>query len=287
VKICAIVLDYRGAERTEACLRSLLQQGIIKVVVVDNSDDRQASAMLDQAIGRLRKDGTDYELHILRPAENLGFGGGVNLALKDGCSQDCDGILLINNDATAAPGMVSKLSMALLDRNLDVAAPVIVDGFGREQPMLWYQRFFGLLSPNRLPASFSYLSGCCLLVRRTVAMPCGLFDEDFFMYGEDTLLGWRLIRSGKKAQQINGAVVHHIGIGSSQQCKLFYEYHTARAHVLLALKTRRHPFEIPFLVAGKMLGLSMRALVRSLRYKSGVPLLAFLLAWIPLDIRSP
>jgi GT2 family glycosyltransferase len=287
MKICAIVLDYRGAERTEACLRSLLQQGIKKVVVVDNSADSKASTKLDEAISRLQRGGTDYELHILRPGENRGFGGGINLALKDGCSQDCEGILLINNDATAAPGMVSKLSMALLDGNLDVAAPIIIDGSGREQPILWYQRFFGLLSPSRLPASFSYLSGCCFMVRRTVAMPSGLFDEDFFMYGEDTLLGWRLARSGKTAQRINGAVVCHIGIGSSQQCKLFYEYHTARAHVLLALKTRRHPFEIPFLVAGKMLGLSMRALLRCARYKSGVPLLAFLLAWFPLDIRSP
>jgi N-acetylglucosaminyl-diphospho-decaprenol L-rhamnosyltransferase len=287
MKICAIVLDYRGAARTEECLRSLRNQGLESVLVVDNSANSNASADLDEAIARLGTSGTDYALHVLRPAANLGFGGGVNFALKDAATQDCEAVLLINNDATATPAMVSRLSIALSDGRLDMVAPTIIDGSGNVQPIFWYQRFLGLLSARPLPFSFPYLSGCCIIFRRAMLTSNKLFDEDFFMYGEDTFLGWQMDRTGKTARCVHDAVVRHSGNGSSQKCKMFYEYHSARAHVLLALKTWRHPLEVPLMVGGKIFGLLMRAARRCVRYKNGLPLLAFLLAWFPLDIRAP
>jgi GT2 family glycosyltransferase len=106
------------------------------------------------------------------------------------------------------------------------------------------------------------------------------------MYGEDTLLGWQLMRRGAKQCVVDSAVIRHKGQDRTNTCNLFYEYQLARAHVLLSCKAYRHPFEIPVLLLSKSIGLLMRASLRSLRYRSGLPVLAFALAWFPIKIRK-
>lgn len=286
MKICAIVLNYRNAARTEACLCSLTGEGLDAVLVVDNSADKHAAGEL-AVVMEWQAVHMGCTLRLLNPGSNLGFARGVNLALNDAVALHCDAFLLINNDAVALPGMLSRLAAALADTGTAMVAPTVVDAAGKPQPMLWYQRFFGLLTARPLPGSFPYLSGCCLLVRRDMLEKGRLFDEDFFMYGEDTLLGWRLACAGTKPLHLDDAFVRHDGVGSSRRGQLFYEYHIARAHVLLALKTWRHPLEMPLLLASKCVGLSLRALWRSLRFRNAIPIKAFFMAWLALDIRVP
>lgn len=286
MKICAIILNYRNAARTDACLCSLTGEGLDVVLVVDNSADKHAAAELAAVVKR-QAGHLDCTLHLLNPGSNLGFARGVNLALKDTVARHCDAFLLINNDAIALPGMLARLAAALTETGTALVAPTAVDAAGKPQPMLWYQRFFGLLTTRPLPGSFPYLSGCCLLVRRDMLKEDRLFDEDFFMYGEDTLLGWYLACAGIKPLRLDDAFVRHDGTGSSRRGQFFYEYHMARAHVLLAMKTWRHPLEIPLLLASKCIGLSLRALWRSLRFGNTLPLKAFFMAWLALDIRAP
>lgn len=286
MRTCAIVLNYRDAARTEACLCSLNGQGLDTVLVVDNSDDVHAAIELAVIVER-QTERMDYSLRLIRPECNLGFARGVNLALNDEATLHCDAFLLINNDAVAIQGMVERLSSRLTDVDHMMVAPTVVDAAGKPQPMLWYQRFFGLLTTRPLPGSFPYLSGCCLLVRREMLEEGKLFDEDFFMYGEDTLLGWRLARAGKKPLRVGDAFVCHDSAGSSRRGQWFYEYHMARAHVLLAMKTLHHPIEAPLLLASKGVGLCLRALWRSLHFGNLVPLKAFFMAWRALNVRVP
>ena len=286
MKICAIVLNYRNATCTESSLLSLSGQGLDALLVVDNSDDDSYSSELAVMMER-QADFLDYTLHLLKPDGNLGFSRGVNLALSHEAALRCDAILLINNDAVAQPGMVARLASALADADCELAAPTIVDAAGKPQPVLWYQRFFGLLTTRRLPGSFQYLSGCCLMFGRNMLLGGKLFDEEFFMYGEDTQLGWRLKQTDSKVCHLDDAFVRHLGVGSSRQYGIFYEYHTARAHVLLAWKTWHYRIEIPLLLITKTTGLALRAALRSLRSGSMIPLRAFALAWLKQEIHSP
>lgn len=285
MRICAIVLNYRDAARTLVCLRSLVGQGVDTVLVVDNSADALASSELAAATQRLRESGADFDLHVMTPSGNLGFSRGVNAGLASAHAQHCDLVLLINNDAIATPGMVTKLAERLRHEQAGIAIPTVLTADGTPQPRFWYQRFLGLMTTRPVPGAFPFPSGCCLMFHRALLAEGPLFDEDFFMYGEDVLLGWRLARSGVVTHLIDGAVVHHAGRASAGKHGLFYEYHTARAHVLLAMKTWRAPLEIPLLLATKGAGMLLRATWRTLRWRSITPLLASLLAWFPLTIR--
>lgn len=285
MRVCAIVLNYCDAARTLACLRSLVGQGVDTALVVDNSADAHASADLAAAMQRLRESGADFDLHIVTPSRNLGFSRGVNAGLHTAHIQDCDLVLLINNDAIATPGMVDKLAEGIRHGQADIAIPTVLTADGMPQPRLWYQRFWGLMTTRPVPGAFPFPSGCCLMFRRELLAKSKLFDEDFFMYGEDVLLGWRLARSGVVPHLVGDAVAHHAGRASAGGHGLFYEYHTARAHVLLAMKTWRSRLEIPLLLATKAVGMLLRATWRSFQRKSVTPLLAFLLGWFPLNIR--
>jgi len=286
MELCAIILDYRGAHKTEVCLQSLVSQGIDTVLVVDNSADALSSVRLAEVAARLSMQGTDFALHVLEPGKNLGFAGGVNYALTHAAGQHCNTILLLNNDASVAPGSILEMSHALAAGGASLVGPAIIDDDGASQPMLWYQRYFGIQSKRALPGSFPYLSGCCLLFQRELTIQGKLFDEKFFMYGEDALLGWRMTLEGKTVKLVESATVRHTGQSTLQKCTLFYEYHMARAHVLLAMKTFRNVAEIPLLLASKSCGLALRAARRCIRYKSAIPLWAFFLAWIPLNVRK-
>ncbi len=73
-RVCAIVLDYFGADKTELCLNSLVGQGLEKLCLVDNCTAQDASANLHAAAQRVRVN-ADYEIEIISAGKNLGERG--------------------------------------------------------------------------------------------------------------------------------------------------------------------------------------------------------------------
>lgn len=285
--VCAIILDYFGAQKTEQCLASLTHQGINTIYVVDNSGSGDASNQLGTAIGRVRAHGPDYAVEILSPGENLGFAKGVNFAISHDRRSESphDYYLLLNNDALAGRDLVRGLLAALQQSpRASIAAPRIISSDPGREYGVWYHRYLGLLLSRPTALSFHYLTGCCLLVSKDVVRNNGLFDEAFFMYGEDAELGWRLTREGRRPICATNVFVRHELGPSVDRTKLFYEYHMVRGHLLLSLKTSMHPVEIPFLLLTKSLALACRAIIRSLRHHTLTPLASLLLALLPVDM---
>lgn len=285
--VCAVVLDYYGAEKTEKCLLSLVGQGLKTTYVLDNSGSESASAKLSEVVDRLRPSRVDYKIEVLFAGKNLGFAKGVNFVLSyDRRSESPHSYyLLLNNDAVAGPALVSGL-LAMLKQNHGaalVAPRIISDDPGREYG-IWYHRYLGLLLSRPGKFRFHYFTGCCLIIPKDLVGGGGLFDEAFFMYGEDAELGWRLTRQRRKMICATNVFVRHDLGPSAERASLFYEYHMIRCHLLLSLRTCLHPSEIPFLVVTKYLVLASRALIRCLRYRTLAPLTALFLAWFRLNI---
>ncbi|MFQ5643890.1 MAG: glycosyltransferase [Thiogranum sp.] len=287
---CAILLDYRGAEKTGKCLESLLGQGLSTIYVVDNCDHPEWSARLKNTVAGFKTSNPGIDVRLISASANLGFAGGVNLAITTDISspQPHDFFLLINNDAVAGPGLLAGLLKSLQeDRSVMLAAPCIRQQGAGEECGLWYNRYTGILSRHKLPLSFLYISGCCMLVDRRLAGDNGLFDPDFFMYGEDALFCWQLWKKGQPYKLVPGVYAEHAVGASSNKAGMFYEYHTTRGHVLMATKACHSAIEIPAMLLTKFVTLFIRSLFRCLTYRSLVPARAFFLAWLPLNIRIP
>ncbi|HEY1033351.1 MAG TPA: hypothetical protein VGE09_00035 [Pseudoxanthomonas sp.] len=265
----AITIHFRDAALTARCLDSLLADGWAPVLVWDNSADEGRS--LRDLRARYRDGGP---VRFVQAPGNLGFGKGMNAAMVDLAGSGQVGpVLLINNDAVAVPGLrEAALTEAARMQPPALVAPRILQD-GQEQGWRYYQPWFGLVTRRPLPGSFRFLSGCALLVLRAdYATP--LFDEDFFMYGEDVELSWRMRRQGGSLALLDRAWVVHAGAASSGQASQRYERFMVRAHRLLSRKLAGSAWAGRVMSATKLPFLLLRALLRSARYGSLAPLRA-------------
>lgn len=266
----AITIHFRKPELTARCIDSLLADGWAPVLVWDNSADEGYSlrALAARYAGEPR-------VQLVGNPTNLGFGKGMNAALAElGRRGHASPVLLVNNDAEVLSGMRTAL-LAALPRDGAVpalVAPRILQD-GQVQEWLYYQRWLALVTRRPLPGSFAYLSGCCLLVRRADhAAP--LFDEDFFMYGEDVELSWRWRRQGGALVMLDEVWLHHAGSASSGQASAAYERFLVGSHWALARKLAGARWEGQVMQITKLPALIARACLRALRYRSLVPIRA-------------
>ena len=267
--VVGLTLNYRDAQRTARCVHSLRQAGCQFVVVWDNSaDDGVSAAALHQL------DASD-DLRIVCSASNLGFAAGVNRGLELIAAQSPRSwVMLLNNDARVASDGIGELHAALQAHPAALLAYPRIDHGGRVIGTAWYQRCLGLITATPLPGSFPFASGCALLIALGRLPRVALFDERFFMYGEDVALGASLARKTGAMCHVPRVLVWHEGSASSGMGSAFYEARTVAAHLLLARVLARHAGDHVGLLMGRALALSARAVVRAARYRSAQPLRA-------------
>lgn len=103
------------------------------------------------------------------------------------------------------------------------------------------------------------LDSCCgaaMMMERKLFEQVGGFDENFFMYYEDTDLSNRIKRLGYKLRFCPTALVRHIHTGSSQEWSPFFVYHVYRNRLLFIFKN------FPIKVFIKQLGIYIGHVVK-------------------------
>lgn len=217
--IGVVIVNWNSGAHLARCLASLAAQTspAARVVVIDN-DSRDGS--LDPVPSAF----PDYRLE--RLGRNAGFAEANNLgvATLDGC----DWVFLLNPDAFPAATCLERLAQAIAAYpRISAFTPLIEhdrdppqvasagDACGRNG--IATHRWDGLDSlpvDTRDTEVFSG-SGAALLIRRTAFDEAGGFDADYFCYYEDVDLGFRLQLLGHRCLFVPGAVVRHVGGGTT------------------------------------------------------------------------
>ncbi len=241
-----------------------------RVYVVDNSAQPGSGHRLAASLDHLPREAPP--VRVLEAGSNLGFAGGIQFGIDHALAeQPWDGFFLINNDAVVHPALLVRMAHAWEEQpGPSLVAPAHDD---RGQPLrLWYHRVLGIVLEHSWWGTVPYLSGTCLLVPTTWVSPF-LFDPDFFIYGEDIELGWRLGQAGVPLVTVTSRTgeFRHDANRSTGNGSLFYEYHINRAHLLLARKLSRPGWDRMGTALGRSLTLPARALVRSLRGGGWIP----------------
>lgn len=136
---------------------------------------------------------------------------------------------------------------------------------------MYYQPWLGLASERPVLGGFRYLSGCCLF-SSSARGEKPLFDESFFMYGEDVELCSRVVARGGRLVLLDEVLACHVGSASSGQATSFYERQVVRAHWLLANKLARNPASRLVMRALRIPVLFSRACLRAVRFRSMEPI---------------
>ena len=227
-RLRAVVVNYNAGDDLRQCVASLRDEGADEIVVAD-------SASTDGSLDQLARQDPGV---VLRRGPNRGFGAGVNEGAR-GFARDY--LLVVNPDVTVQPGAVERL-VGALDRDARVAivGPMIRTPDGRRYPsarrfpsmrdalghgflgVVWptnpFTRRYRMLDWDPVTSpDVDWLSGSCLLVRRSVWEDLGGFDESYFMYAEDVDLCWRIWKAGWRVTYEPGAVVvHRQGVSTDQ-----------------------------------------------------------------------
>lgn len=271
-EVAGLLLNYRDEKRTIACVQSLLEQAVNYVLVWDNSADGARSSA---AVKGYFSDDSRVRMHV--SDRNLGFAAGVNAGLSF-CRELFPNawVLLINNDARLLPGGCSKLKEALVGNPKAKISFPDISHAGAVLGRAYYQVWSGKLSWSPSVGCVSYASGCCLMIAlERISLP--LFDDDFFMYGEDCELGWRWRAQPDSMVHISETLVEHEGSATSSLGSPFYEERMVAAHLILARKmASRNPIKRYSLYIFRTLMLLVRATVRCYRFRSLIPWVALL-----------
>ena len=224
MKLSVIIVNYNVRPYLTACLDSVQRalEGIeSEVFVVDNHSDDDSVEVISR----------DYAwVHLINNRENLGFSKANNIAIRQAQGEY---ILLLNPDTAVAEetlkGVIDFMDQhpkaggaGVRMHNADgTLAPesrrAIPTPFVAARKMLGFtKRYYMSYLSWDAPAQIEVVSGAFMLLRHKAIYKVGMLDEDFFMYGEDIDLSYRLLQGGWQNWYLPYDIVHYKGQSTSK-----------------------------------------------------------------------
>ena len=227
-KLTVVIVNYNVKDYAGQCLCSLRRAlaGIdAQVVVVDNHSRDGSVEYLSREFP---------EVTVIAGRHNLGFARANNLAIADTASEY---VLLLNPDTIVGETTLHE-ALGFMDAHADAGSLGVrmlqADGSdaresrrGLPRPVVAFYKMVGLCSrfphsrrfaryymghlPWDAPACIEVVSGAFCLLRREAIDRVGLLDEDFFMYGEDIDLSYRLLKGGYHNYYLPAKILHYKG----------------------------------------------------------------------------
>lgn len=238
--VTVVVVNWNNRDLLRECLFSLRRQTYrnFHVIVVDNGSIDGSLEMLDSEFGGFA--------YLIKNSKNHGFCRAVNQAIRASKSEY---VALLNNDAEAHPAWLQEMVKAVekaddvgmcASKILRYDQPNVIDKVGH----LIYPdgqnrgRGTGQTDCGQFDSEEEALfpDGCAALYRRAVFETVGMFDEDFFAYGDDAELGMRARLAGWRAVYSPHALAHHHHsqtLGAYSPDKIFF---VERNRIWLAVK---------------------------------------------------
>lgn len=232
--LSVLIVNYNGVQWLAPCLTSLQAQLVgleHEIIVVDNSSHDDSLALLRASFPAVR---------LLVNEANVGFARANNQAFAVSRGRY---ILLLNTDTVFLTGLREMLTFLDAAPERGAVGPAMLDGERRPRGSWGYfptlgQMWLTMTLLNRLPGlrshvrpllvrpghpefaqpahAVEWLSGACLLAKREVLEAVGFFDPDYFMYGEDVELCYRIRQAGYAVMTFPLAEIIHYGAGGAE-----------------------------------------------------------------------
>lgn len=253
MKLSVIIVNYNVKYFLEQCIHSILKasQNIeAEVFVVDNNSVDGSVKMLHNKFPHI---------HIIENKENKGFSKANNQAIRVATGEY---ILLLNPDTILEDDTLEKC-IQFMDNHPDSGGLGVkmIDGKGKflpeskrglPSPSVSFFKMFGfsaLFPKSRLFSKYhlgyldkdhihevDVLSGAYMMIRKGVLDQIGLLDEDFFMYGEDIDMSYRITKAGYKNYYFPETRIIHYKGESTKKSSLNYVFMFYHAMIVFARK---------------------------------------------------
>lgn len=269
LKLSVIIVNYNVKYYLDQCIRSVLRAFVLmhtpaEIIVVDNHSADGSVDYLEKRYPQML-----YPMvRFVRSAHNLGFARANNIAIRQSRGEY---VLLLNPDTIVGEDAL-KASVDFMDAHEDAGAVGVrmLGAQGRRAmesrrglptPMVsffkmlgfcnrWpHHRLFGKYYMGYLPwdepCQIEVVSGAYCMLRRKALDEVGLLDEDFFMYGEDIDLSYRVLKGGYHNYYLPVDILHYKG--ESTQKSSFRYVHVFYEAMLIFF--RKHYSGMTFLLS--------------------------------------
>lgn len=269
LKLSVIIVNYNVKYYLDQCIRSVLRafgemNTPAEIIVVDNHSADGSVDYLEKRYPQML-----YPMvRFVRSAHNLGFARANNIAIRQSRGEY---VLLLNPDTIVGEDTL-KASVDFMDAHGDAGAVGVrmLGAQGRRAmesrrglptPMVsffkmlgfcnrWpHHRLFGKYYMGYLPwdepCQIEVVSGAYCMLRRKALDEVGLLDEDFFMYGEDIDLSYRVLKGGYHNYYLPVDILHYKG--ESTQKSSFRYVHVFYEAMLIFF--RKHYSGMTFLLS--------------------------------------
>lgn len=231
-KICIVIVSYNVCQLLDECLQSVKRalQGIDgEIYVVDNLST-------DGTVETLQPRHPD--VHFIANKQNVGFACANNQAIR--CT-DSEYVLLLNPDTVVYENTLRGV-LDFMDQHPEAGGAGVrmltregkpAPESRRAIPTPWVAMLKMLGATRRYymshlswdePGQIEAISGAFCMLRRKALDQIGLLDEDYFMYGEDIDLSYRLLKGGWQNWYLPFDIIHYKG--ESTQKSTFRYVHT-------------------------------------------------------------
>jgi GT2 family glycosyltransferase len=204
MKLSVIILNYNVRYFLEACLRSVQSAvaGIdAEIIVIDNNSPDDSCDMMRT---------TFPEIQLLANKENVGFAKANNQGVQVAKGEY---VCILNPDTIVAEDTFTQLlEFAKGKENIGSIGCKLIDGSGTflpeskrniPTPMVSVKkilgnknsRYYSTLDENEI-GKVAVLVGAFMFMKKSVYEAVAGFDEDYFMYGEDIDLSYKILKAG-------------------------------------------------------------------------------------------
>ncbi len=244
MKLTVVIVNYNVKYYLYQCLESLYRavEGIETEVYVVDNHSRDGS--VKYVSGRFR------DVFYVESNHNLGFARANNIAIKD---SESEYVLLLNPDTVVGEKSI-RHALEFMDEHPEAGGvgvrmlkangeKAMESRRGMPTPMTAFYKMIGLCRrfpqsrkfgkyymaylPWDRPVEMEVISGAFCLLRRKALEKVGLLDEDFFMYGEDIDLSFRLLKGGFHNWYLPETILHYKGESTQKSSfryvHVFYE----------------------------------------------------------------
>lgn len=239
VDLSIIIVSYNARKLLYDCLHSIYDQTkkiTFEVIVVDNNSNDESQEMVKNTFKQVR---------LICNTENKGFAVANNQAIQYATGKY---VLLLNSDTVILDDAITA-SFNFLEQNANVDilgckqlnSDLSHQPSCRSFPTLWNlfvestflyipfkrTRIFGSYHMTHFnyttPMPVDVVMGAFMMIRKKVIDTIGLFDEEYFMYAEETDFCFRAKNHGFKTYYYPGASIIHYGGGSTHNMPLFFQ----------------------------------------------------------------
>jgi len=238
--LSVIIPNWNGKKFLAECIDSLKEQTFcdFEIILVDNGSTDGSAEFVEHRYGAW--------VRIIRNKKNLGYSGGNNAGIRSAKGKY---IVLLNNDTVVEPTWLEELVRAIgsddqigmwaskvcsyyqRDRIEAVGELIYWDGLNRARGQ--YEQDQGQYDEAE---EIFFPPGCGGMYPKTLFDEIGLFDEDFFAYGDDAEIGIRARLAGWKCLYVPKAVLHHKNSGSTGQYSPFKAFYVERNRFWIVIK---------------------------------------------------